>query len=190
MALGSARTVLNVGVGAGSDEPTDRYVVALEPSAHAGAATRVRRARVDGVAERLPFDDDSFDAAMATLTVDQWPDVGAGLREMRRVTHGPVVILTFDGDALDRFWLADYVPELIEVERRRYPSSPSSTRPSVGVRSSDRAGGKDRPTVSPRPTSHGPRRFSRRRPAVRSRRGDSSTTGWRSGSWRARRGSP
>ena len=58
---------------------------------------------------------------MAMVTVHQWPDVRAGLREMRRVTRGPVVVLTFDGDALDRFWLADYVPELIEVERLRYP---------------------------------------------------------------------
>jgi SAM-dependent methyltransferase len=121
-ALGPARTVLNVGAGAGSYEPTDRYVVAVEPSATlraqrpAGAVPALH-----GVAEQLPFDDESFDAAMATLTVHQWPDMGAGLREMRRVTRGPVVVLTFDGDALDRFWLADYVPELIEAERRRYP---------------------------------------------------------------------
>jgi len=122
-ALGSARTVLNVGAGAGSYEPTDRYVVALEPS----ATMRAQRPghavpALTGVAERLPFDDRSFDASMATLTVHQWPDMGAGLREMRRVTRGPVVVLTFDGGALDRFWLADYVPELIEAERRRYPA--------------------------------------------------------------------
>ena len=43
------------------------------------------------------------------------------MRELRRVSRGPVVILTFDGDALDDFWLADYVPELMEAERRRYP---------------------------------------------------------------------
>ena len=122
-ALGAARTVLNVGAGAGSYEPDDRYVVALEPS----AAMRAQRPAhavpaVDGVAGHLPFDDRSFDASMATVTVHQWPDVHAGLREMRRVTRGPVVVLTFDGDVLDRFWLADYVPELIEAERRRYPA--------------------------------------------------------------------
>ncbi len=121
-ALGPARTVLNVGAGAGSYEPRDRYVVALEPS----AAMRAQRPdhavpALRGVAGQLPFDDRSFDAAMATLTVHQWPDVQAGLRELRRVARGPVVVLTFDGDALDRFWLADYVPELIEAERRRYP---------------------------------------------------------------------
>jgi SAM-dependent methyltransferase len=122
-ALGPARTVLNVGAGAGSYEPEDRYVVALEPS----AAMRSQRPAhtvpaVDGVAEHLPFDDKVFDASMAMVTVHQWPDMRAGLREMRRVTRGPVVVLTFDGDTLDRFWLADYVPELIEAERRRYPA--------------------------------------------------------------------
>lgn len=122
-ALGAARTVLNVGAGVGSYEPDDRYVVALEPS----AAMRAQRPAhavpaVDGVAGHLPFDDRSFDASMATVTVHQWPDVHAGLREMRRVTRGPVVVLTFDGDVLDRFWLADYVPEFIEAERRRYPA--------------------------------------------------------------------
>ncbi|WP_371784825.1 class I SAM-dependent methyltransferase [Streptosporangium subroseum] len=121
-ALGDARTVVNVGAGAGSYEPLDRYVVAVEPS----AAMRAQRPAtavpaLDATAERLPFDDDSFDAAMATVTVHQWTDTAQGLRELRRVTRGPVVVLTFDGDALDLLWLADYVPELITAERRRYP---------------------------------------------------------------------
>jgi hypothetical protein len=59
---------------------------------------------------------------MAMVTVHQWADTDQGLREMRRVSRGPVVVLTFDGDALDRLWLADYVPELIAAERRRYPA--------------------------------------------------------------------
>lgn len=121
-ALGQARTVINVGAGAGSYEPEDRHVVAVEPS----AAMRAQRPRhlapaLDGIAERLPFDDDSFDAAMATVTVHQWNDTEQGLRELRRVSRGPVVILTFDGDALDLLWLAEYAPELIAAERRRYP---------------------------------------------------------------------
>jgi SAM-dependent methyltransferase len=121
-ALGGARSVINVGAGAGSYEPDDRYVVAVEPSA---SMRRQRPAHLapalNATAESLPFDDDTFDAAMAMVTVHQWADPGTGLRELRRVSRGPVVVLTFDGDALDRLWLADYVPELVAAERRRYP---------------------------------------------------------------------
>ncbi|MDR3512653.1 MAG: methyltransferase domain-containing protein, partial [Caulobacteraceae bacterium] len=121
-ALGEARTVLNVGAGAGSYEPEDRHVIAVEPSAAMRAQRPGRLApAVRGVAEALPLDDQSVDAAMAMVTVHQWRDLDLGLSELRRVTRGPIVILTFDGDALDRFWLADYAPELMAVERGRYP---------------------------------------------------------------------
>jgi SAM-dependent methyltransferase len=122
-ALGDARTVINVGAGAGSYEPAEREVTAVEPS----AAMRAQRPEhlapaVEAVAERLPFPDDSFDAAMATVTIHHWDDLDAGLRELRRVSRGPVVILTFDAPELRRLWLADYIPELAAVECRRFPS--------------------------------------------------------------------
>jgi hypothetical protein len=56
------------------------------------------------------------------VTIHQWSDPDRGLREMRRVARGPVVILTFDAEALKRFWLAEYAPELIAVESRRFPA--------------------------------------------------------------------
>jgi len=122
-ALGPARTVLNVGAGAGSYEPADRHVIAIEPS----AAMRAQRPAhltpaIHGVAEKLPLDDKSVDAAMATLTVHQWGDLEKGLGELVRVTRGPIVVLTFDGDVLDRLWLGAYAPELFAVERGRYPA--------------------------------------------------------------------
>ena len=114
---------LNVGAGAGSYEPLDRFVLAVEPSAAMRGQRPARLApAIIGVAENLPFDDQSVDASMAMLTAHQWSDLGKGLSELRRVTRGPVVVLTFDGTALDRFWLADYVPELIVAERRRCPA--------------------------------------------------------------------
>jgi len=122
-ALSDVRTIVNVGAGAGSYEPADRYVVAVEPSAAMRAQRPPHRVpALDATAERLPFDDDSFDAAMASVTVHQWSDAVAGLRELRRVARGPVVVLTFDGDALDEYWLAAYTPQLIAAERRRYPA--------------------------------------------------------------------
>jgi hypothetical protein len=121
-ALGDARTVLNVGAGAGSYEPPDRHVIAIEPSA---AMRRQRPAHlapaIAGVAESLPLDDRAIDAAMAILTVHQWPDVLRGLCELRRVARGPVLVMTFDPEALDRWWLAAYAQDYLAVERRRYP---------------------------------------------------------------------
>jgi SAM-dependent methyltransferase len=122
-ALGDARTVINVGAGTGSYEPIDRTVVAAEPAAE----MRARRdpalpPPIDATADALPFDDDSFDAALAVFTVHHWPDLEAGLAETRRVTRGPVVIMTADPEALAELWLAEYAPEFHEVERQRYPS--------------------------------------------------------------------
>jgi SAM-dependent methyltransferase len=118
-ALGDARTVLNVGAGTGSYEPTDRHVLAVEPSAvmrsqrPAGAAPCLI-----GSAEHLPFDDQSFDAAMAFATIHHWQDPIAGLREMRRVARR-VVVFTHDTTVagwLGRFWLTrDYLPEVADL---------------------------------------------------------------------------
>lgn len=121
-ALGSARTVLNVGAGAGSYEPTDREVTAVEPSASMRAQRPATLSvAIDAVAEDLPFADASFDAAMATVTLHQWTDIERGLAEMRRVTRGPVVLLVCDPALMHNYWLNDYIPEVRSVESRRFP---------------------------------------------------------------------
>jgi ubiquinone/menaquinone biosynthesis C-methylase UbiE len=102
--LAGARTVLNVGAGAGSYEPFDRWVTAVEPSASMRAQRPSYLAvAIDAVAEYLPFEENRFDASMATFTVHQWPDLKAGLTEMHRVTRDTVLILTCDPDELDAF---------------------------------------------------------------------------------------
>src|SRR3954468_13359889 len=115
-ALGDAQTVLNVGAGTGSYEHADRDVTAVERSAvmraqrPAGAAPCVA-----ATAESLPFEDKSFDAAMAFATVHHWQDPIAGLREMKRVAHRLVVFTceTTDASWRRRFWLTrDYLPEV------------------------------------------------------------------------------
>lgn len=122
-ALGDARSVINVGAGAGSYEPRDRDVTAVEPSASMRAERPADRvAAVDATAQNLPFPDDAFDAAMASITIHQWPDPEAGLRELRRVARGPVVILTFTPEVPEPWWQPVYVPELFEVEARRMPA--------------------------------------------------------------------
>jgi Methyltransferase domain len=122
-ALEGCGSVLNVGAGTGAYEPTDRAVVAVEPSA------TMRRARPEGSApciaggaESLPFDDYSFDAAMAILTVHHWSDYRTGLRELRRVARRRVLVVHWDQAVMDRLWLADYFPEAFAFDRRRGPS--------------------------------------------------------------------
>ncbi len=122
-ALGDARTVLNVGAGAGSYEPRDRDVTAVEPS----ATMRAQRpadlpVAIDAVAEDLPFPDASFDAAMGTYTVHQWQNLERGIAELKRVTTGPIVILLADPDRLYDYWFFNYVPEVLQTEFRRYPT--------------------------------------------------------------------
>ena len=122
-ALGDALTVLNVGAGTGSYEPTDRDVTAVEPSSSMRAQRPAHLSKaMDAVAEALPFADQSFDASMASVTVHQWQDLEKGLSEMRRVTRGPVVIFAGDPRLMQDFWLNQYIPEVRAIEARRFPS--------------------------------------------------------------------
>jgi SAM-dependent methyltransferase len=118
-ALGDARSVLNVGAGAGAYEPSDLEVLAVEPSAAMiaqrppGSAPALR-----GSAESLPVADRSFDAALAVNTVHHWDDLAAGLRELRRVARKRIVIFRRDRQKGTPFWLVErYLPVL--AERRK-----------------------------------------------------------------------
>jgi len=116
--LGGARTVINVGAGVGNYEPTDRILTAVEPSLEmitqrtTGAGTSVR-----GVAEALPFRDQTFDAALATFTFHHWSKVAAGLNEMRRVAKRQVILLLEPSESL-KFCLAEYFPGMLGVALR------------------------------------------------------------------------
>ncbi|MEU6678855.1 class I SAM-dependent methyltransferase [Streptomyces sp. NPDC046925] len=121
-ALGDARTVLNVGAGTGSYESAAHTITAVEPSLAMRAQRPARLVTaIDAVAEDLPFADGQFDSAMTLFSVHQWSDVDAGLREMRRVTRGPVAVLTCDPARVRDFWLYEYAPDVLETEARRYP---------------------------------------------------------------------
>ncbi len=120
-ALGDSASVVNVGAGTGSYEPRDRRVVAVEPSAimirqrPAGSAPVVQ-----GTAESLPLVDGAVDSALATLTVHHWADPSRGFAEMRRVARRRVVILTWDQQVWESFWLVrEYLPCIRDVDRRR-----------------------------------------------------------------------
>jgi SAM-dependent methyltransferase len=122
-ALGASSSVVNIGAGSGSYEPADRFVAAVEPSAEMirqrreGSAPALR-----ATADCLPFQDRSFEAALAILTMHHWPDWRLGLREMKRVAPDRVVIFTWDPDH-PSFWLVqDYFPDILTMDRKIAPS--------------------------------------------------------------------
>lgn len=121
-ALDGCRRVLNVGAGAASYEPHDRYVTAVEPSSVMIAQRPVGAAPViRGVAQALPIGDKSFDAAMAVLTIHHWMDIESGLSELTRVASKRIAILTWD-PAHPGFWLDRYFPEILDIDRPLFPA--------------------------------------------------------------------
>jgi SAM-dependent methyltransferase len=125
-ALGDARTVVNVGAGTGSYEPPDREVTAVEPS-EVMIAQRPPHAApaVQASAEALPFADDSFDAAMAVLTLHHWTDWRAGCAELKRVARDRVVVFSWDPTFRGRMWLsAEYFEALSWQDVADFPSLP------------------------------------------------------------------
>lgn len=120
-ALGESRSVVNVGAGAGSYEPTDRHVISIEPSALMAAQRPAHLSpAVRAFAGNLPLHDLSVDAAMSVLSLHHWDESQErGVHELRRVARGHVVLLTFDACVSSQMWLvADYLPELGELDRR------------------------------------------------------------------------
>ena len=120
-ALADARSVVNIGAGSGSYEPTDLSVVPVEPSElmirqrSPSLPTAIR-----GTAEALPLPDKSVDAALAVLSAHHWAHRPAAFAEIGRVTRRLAVFFTHDPDAAFG-WLDDYFPALAEDRSARYP---------------------------------------------------------------------
>jgi len=120
--LADSPSVINVGAGTGSYEPSDRWVVAIEP-----AATMIRQRPptaapvVQASCTALPVRDEAFSASLAILTIHHWSDLVAGLEELMRSARDRTVIFTRDPSAT-RFWLSDYFPEILHIEQHSYPS--------------------------------------------------------------------
>ena len=121
--LAGCETILNVGAGTGSYEPQGGIVIAVEPSRTMIAQRPLGAAPVvQACAEALPFQNDSFDAVLGILTVHHWKDQAKGFAECSRVARSRVVFLTNDFNVCEKFWLFDYLPELLRADRHIFPS--------------------------------------------------------------------
>lgn len=121
-ALGKVRSVINVGAGTGSYEPPNKRVLAVEPSWTMICQRRPRAApAVRAGSSALPCASGSFDAALSILSIHHWRDRERGLAELRRVARQRIVILSWD-PAAPGFWLSDYLPEILNIDRRIFPT--------------------------------------------------------------------
>ena len=133
-ALGDARTVLNVGAGGGNYEPSERSVIAVEPSLRMISQRRYGSGpALQVVAEALPFSNKSFDAALATFTLHHWTNVSAGLLELKRVAKRQVILLFEPAESL-KLWLVEYFPECLALPSETGAPGVNDVRPVLDVR--------------------------------------------------------
>src|ERR1700694_1756536 len=132
-AIGDGVRVTNVGAGTGNYEPTEGYVVAVEPSweminqRHSGTAGVLR-----ALAEQLPFSSRSMDVALATFTLHHWQNISLGLAELKRVARRQVILMS-DPDVGRHFWLVDYFPEMVDLASGRGAPSVEPISAHLGV---------------------------------------------------------
>jgi ubiquinone/menaquinone biosynthesis C-methylase UbiE len=126
----AGKRVLDIGCGTGAAlsvlaREFGCTVAGVDPSPRMLAEARRKLPRVDirkGVAEALPFANESFEAAMM-MTVVQHVERARAFPEARRVLadDGRFLIVTPDPDMFPQAWMAPLFPSYVEIEQRRFP---------------------------------------------------------------------
>ena len=121
--LGDAKSVVNIGAGAGSYEPKNLEVLAVEPSEVMIQQRKPGSAPViQATADKLPLKDKSYDAAMTVISIHHWHNQQQGIKEMCRIARKRVVIVTIDPRVSNKMWLpADYLHEIAELDSKTLP---------------------------------------------------------------------
>lgn len=121
--LNGAVRIVNIGAGTGSYEPKNIELVAVEPSVEMIAQRKSdAQTAIQGAAEKLPLEDNSFTHAMTILSMHHWQDQKSAFEEINRVATDRFVALTWNPEA-DPFWLTrDYFPEFHQTDQTIFPS--------------------------------------------------------------------
>lgn len=118
-----ADSILNIGAGAGSYEPSGKYLVAIEPSQKMISQRPINAAPVmQAFAESLPCSDKAFTHSMTVLSMHHWADRETAFKEIKRVTKKRFIAVTWNPDS-QPFWLTeDYFPEIHTIDASIFPS--------------------------------------------------------------------
>lgn len=125
----SGKRVLDIGCGTGIHASilAEQFGCRMTGIDASAGMVRQARARIDdvqqGVAEELPFADESFDAALMMMVAHHL-DRSRAFAEARRVlgSGGLLLIVTTHPDAFPRFWMAPLFPSYVAVEQARFPT--------------------------------------------------------------------
>ena len=120
--LRGAESVLNIGAGSGSYEPSNINVTAVEPSERMIKQRGALSAPVmKAQAESLPFNDGEFSHCMTVLSMHHWSSRPKAFSEIKRVTRDRFVAITWDPESYP-FWLSrDYFPEIYDIDQTIFP---------------------------------------------------------------------
>jgi ubiquinone/menaquinone biosynthesis C-methylase UbiE len=136
------RRVLDVGCGTGrlavalaergarvwGVDPSEQMLA--EAKAHSEGKVALKRAS----AESLPFKDGWFEAAVFRLVVHLLDRPGSFAEAARVLApDGRILIATFAPDSLDRFWVSRAFPDIVEIDRSRFPTEDDLRRELAGA---------------------------------------------------------
>lgn len=124
-------TYLDIGCGTGNytlefDKRGYRFT-GVDPSSEMLKKARLSKSNikwVEGSAEELDFENESFDGIIASLTLHHWKDLETGFSQLHRVlkSKGDIVIFTATPKQMDGYWLNHYFPKMLRDSAALMPS--------------------------------------------------------------------
>ncbi len=100
--------ILDIGCGTGISSEFDCYVVGIDSSIELLKQNK-NNGKFLGIAEALPFKDDSFDYVISITAIHNFKDINKAIKEMKRVCNGRFVFTVLRNS--NRF---NFIKNLIE----------------------------------------------------------------------------